>query len=263
MILSMEIIKDKLETVKKYILEGFSEPLKEDNLKNFIAGKSKMIRSSLALLWLKTNNAELSEDIYKVLAAGEIIHNASLLHDDVVDNSEKRRGDKTIAKIFTPQISILAGDYLVSLAIEKLMEINNTRILGIFKECAKNMALTEIEQYFLRNQKPDIDTYIKICKGKTANLFSAIMESSAIISGTNIAEARTLGELFGICFQIKNDSDEESACTDKKNGIFTAKDILGIEKTLTLLDNYRGKLIKIIANLPNNEYKRALEDLIR
>ena len=263
MILSMEIIKDELETVKKYILEGFSEPLKDDNLKNFIAGKSKMIRSSLALLWLKANNTDLSENIYKVLAAGEILHNASLLHDDVVDNAEKRRGDETIAKIFTPQISILAGDYLVSLAIEKLMEINDTRILDIFKECAKKMALTEIEQYFLRDKKPDIDTYIKICKGKTANLFSAIMESSAIISGTSIDEGKTLGELFGISFQIKNDLDEESAYTDNKNGTYTAKDIIGIENTLILLDNYRGQMEKIISKLPNDIYKRALEDLIR
>ena len=221
-----------------------------------------MIRSAIAILWIKANGAELSESVYKVLSAGEIIHNASLLHDDVIDDAEQRREEKTFTIKFTPKISILAGDYLVSYAIEKLNSLNNHSIVSNFKDCIKNMAQAEIRQYFLRNSEPDIDTYIEICEGKTASLFSTIMENSAVLAKLPSDEAKTIGKIFGILFQIKNDLNEESAKNDKHNGIMTAKDIIGIENTLILSDNYRGKLNKIVSDIPSNKYRKALEGLI-
>ena len=258
----MEIIQNELNTVKKYILENFKDPFPEKNLEKFMAGKSKMIRSVLAILWIKASGAELSENIYKILSAGEIIHNASLLHDDVIDDAEKRRGDDTFGIKFTPKISIIAGDYLVSFAIEKLNSVNNPNIINNFKKCIENMALAEIKQYFLKNSKPDIDTYIEICRGKTAYLFQTILENCATTVNLPDENARFFAENFGILFQIKNDLHEESAKNDKINGVMTAKDIIGIENTLILSDNYRGKLKSILATLPDNRYKRALEDLI-
>ena len=259
----MEIIREELNNVRKYIMKGFEDPFPENRLEKFINGKSKMMRSALSVLWIKANNAELSEDIYKVLSAGEIIHNASLLHDDVIDSAEKRRGDDTFAVEFNPKISILAGDFLVSFAIEKLNSLKNPEIINHFKNCIKNMAQAEIRQYFTRNTKPDIDTYIEICSGKTAALFSAIMESSSVLAKLPADEAKTVGEIFGILFQIENDLNEESAKNDKINGIMTAKDIIGIENTLTLADNYRGRLYGILSDIPENEYHRALEELIK
>ena len=258
----MEIIQSELNTVKKYILENFEDPFPENKLEKFINGKSKMIRSAIAILWIKANNAELSDNIYKILSAGEIIHNASLLHDDVVDNAETRRSEKTFALEFNPKISILAGDFLVSYAIEKLNSINNQHIINNFKNCIKDMASAEIRQYFLRNTKPDIDTYIEICRGKTANLFRTIMESCALAANIPSDMAASFGETFGILFQIKNDLNEDSAKNDKFNGIMTAKDIIGIENTLILSDNYRGELREMLAPFKDNQYKNALEDLI-
>ena len=261
--MSMEIIREELNRVTQYILENFEDPFPENKLKNFIAGKSKMIRSVITILWLKANEKELPEDIYKILAAGEIIHNASLLHDDVIDNAETRRNELTFAKTFSPKIAILAGDFLVSYSIEKLNSLNNPVIIDNFKNCIKSMAQAEIKQYFLRNTKPDIDTYIEICMGKTANLFGTILESCALIANLSKEKARTFGEAFGILFQIKNDLNENSAKNDKVNGIMTAGDIIGIENTLILSDNYKGKSEELLISVQDNKYKRALKELIK
>ena len=257
----MEIIKDELETVKKYITEDFREPLPDNVLEKFITGPSKRIRSALGILYLRANDKILTPEICKILAAGEIIHNASLLHDDVIDDAEKRRGNTTIANEFTPKISILAGDYLLLNATEKLRNLS-ADIQDKFRLCIKKMVEGEIKQYFLREQTPSIEKYIEICEDKTASLFAAVLESVAEISGLNSKTAYDFGKSFGICFQLKNDLDETSASNDTKNGIKTAKDIIGIENTLILSDNYKREMKKILDDMPVSRYKRELEDLV-
>lgn len=259
----MMIIEKELNCVKKELLNGFKEPVSIKILEPFITNGSKLIRSSLALLYLKAQNIEITNDIYKIIATGEIIHNASLLHDDVIDNAELRRGKITIAKEFSSTISILSGDYLLSYAIEKLLELKNFEILEIFKSCTQNMTKAEFKQHFLKNNLPTENEYIEICKGKTATLFSSILESTAILSKINSEKAKHFGEIFGIFFQIKNDLAKDSSIIDIKNGIKTAKDILGIEKTKSLLDNYKEEMSNLIKDFPNNDYKKDLEDLIR
>lgn len=258
----MKIIEKELFAIKRETQEGLIDPIPNNALVDFISSGSKLIRSTIAIYYLKSQNIEISENITKILAAGEIIHNASLLHDDVLDDADTRRGISTMAKNFSSKISILAGDFLLSSAIEKLLEINNSNILKIFQECTKRMSEAEIKQYFLRGKMPNTQEYLDICKGKTASLFSAIFESCAIVSNINQEQARTFANIYGICFQIKNDLNEFSAMEDKKNGILTAKDILGIEKTSILLDNYKEEMRKLIQDFPENVYKNGLEDLI-
>lgn len=259
----MEIIKNELNILKAELLSNFKDPLNNNGLRNFILSGSKYIRSTLAILYLKSQNIEIKEDTYKILCSGELIHNASLLHDDVLDNAKTRRGFPTIGEQYSAKIAILAGDYLLSYAIEKLLTIKNFCILENFQSCTKKMSKAEIKQNFLIGNLPTENKYIEICKGKTASLFASILESCAILNNLSTKEATHLGEVFGICFQIKNDLNQESAKEDKKNGIFTAKDILGIEKTSNLLDNYKEEMRKLIKNFPDNIYKKGLEDLIQ
>lgn len=258
----MNLINSELQTVKKLILENLDDPISDKSLYNFISSGSKYIRSTIAILYLKSQNINLSNDIYNILAAGEIIHNASLLHDDVIDNAKERRGTTTISNKFSDKISILAGDYLLSLAIEILLRLNNSETLNIFKDCTKFMSKAEIEQYFLRGTIPTAEKYLEICQNKTAKLFSAILESSAILTGISKQKAYEFGNIYGICFQIKNDLEDFSAQNDKQNKIYTAKDIFGIEKTKSLLDNYKKDLLILISEIPHNEYKKSLEDII-
>ena len=78
----------------------------------------------------------------------------------------------------------------------------------------------------------------------------------------DIKNAKQFALNFGIYFQLKNDLEKESSLADKKNKIYTQKDFLGIEKTLILIDNYQKKIRRDIGNLPDNSYKKGLEDLI-
>ena len=221
-----------------------------------------MIRSKIALLYFLAQEQKMNNEIYQILAAVEILHNASLLHDDVIDEALLRRGKSTIAKEYSDKVSILIGDYLILLAFEKIVNLDS-KINEIFKQCSKKMVEAELCQYFNKNKVVSKEEYLEICCGKTASLFVASLESISTYLGLNVNLARNFGRLFGIVFQIKNDLEEYSAEEDSKNKIFTAKDVLGIEKTKLLLDNYKEEMFGIINNFSDNVYKKALEDLIK
>ena len=258
----MDIINEDLNKIKNFITDYIVDPIPNNVLKNFVSSNSKFIRSKLAILYLKSQNIEITENIIRIISSGEITHNASLLHDDVIDNAEQRRGISTIAKEYSSKISILAGDYLISTEIEILLELEDFKIIKSFKNCIKKMTEAEFKQYFLRNKFPSKKEYIEICKNKTASLFSTILECCAIHSNIDTQKAKNFGELFGTCFQIRNDLDLNSAKLDQLNGIHTAYDILGIEKTTALLDNYKEKMSNMLKDLPVSIYKEGLEDLI-
>ena len=258
----MDIIKRELNKVSEYISKSVGEILPDNILTDFLIKSSKRIRSKVCLLYFLAQEKELSEDFYKIIAAGEIIHNASLLHDDVLDDAELRRGKTTIAKMFNSKISILCGDYLVSKSINLLTEIDNEKVINLFKSCIENMCTSEIEQYFLRGKIPSLEKYIDICKGKTASLFSTMLVCGADLLNVKAFDTHTFGEIFGICFQLKNDLELQSINQDKINGIITAVDIIGIEKLQSLTDNYKKDMLDIIAEFPDNSYKKQLGDLI-
>ena len=88
------------------------------------------------------------------------------------------------------------------------------------------------------------------------------IEYTGTIKDIDIKNAKQFALNFGIYFQLKNDLEKESSIADKKNKIYTPKDFLGIEKTLILIDNYQKKIRRDIGNLPDNSYKKGLEDLI-
>lgn len=251
-----------LDVINKNIRERARELLPDSELLSFLSDGSKKIRSRLALSYIKALNKEPDDIVYNILTAGELLHNASLLHDDVIDDSELRRGVTTIGKKYSPNISILCGDYVVTNAIELLLKLNNQVIFEKFNTCVKNMAVSEIRQYFMRNGSPSLEEYIEICKGKTAGLFMTILYCCALHLNIDTEQASKFGELFGIYFQIKNDLDMHSALEDKKNKIHTAADILGIENTAVLLDNYRKDLIMLLSLIPENNYKSDLEGII-
>ena len=252
----------EFDIINKNIHNTLEELLPEDEMISFLSNGSKRIRSKLAILYIKANEKDSDDFIYKILTAGELIHNASLLHDDVIDNSKTRRGITAIGNKYSPKISILCGDYIVSAAIKILLELNNNKISNLFNECVQNMTKAEIKQYFLRDKMPSLEEYINICKGKTGGLFSAILESCAEYLHLDRDSASEFGEIFGICFQMQNDITDFSAEEDKKNKIFTAKDILGIENAKILSDNYKQELREMLNNFSDSKYKLDLESLI-
>lgn len=252
----------ELQKVVQKIEEGFDEPI-SDEIKSFVLGESKRIRSKLVICWLKTLGIELTDPVYNALAIGEIIHNASLLHDDVLDEADTRRGQETLNKKFGSKISILSGDYLLSFVFNKLQKIDNSKVSSLFGKCMSEMIKGEMSQYFLRGKIPTKDEYLDICKIKTAMLFRTMMESCLLLSGVNSQEGIEFAQTFGLYFQIKNDMETTSAEADRKNGIHTALDILGIEKTSDLLDNYEEEMRETLAVLKDSVYKTKLGDFLR
>jgi len=140
----------------------------------------------------------------------ELIHGATLLHDDVIDNGDMRRGKKTINIIWGNQSSILAGDYLLSRCFEMMVEDGNLEVLKLLSSTSAKIAQGEILQL---QHKSEIDmleeTYLKIIYSKTAALFSAATKVGAILSKKNNKEKEALGfygKNLGLTFQIADDT---------------------------------------------------------
>ena len=257
------IIEEDLQKIENNIsnlIPKDNEILKD--LELFISEKSKRIRSIITLLYLKLNNVQTNDNIINLLFAGELIHNASLLHDDVIDDADFRRGTLTLSNKYNPKISILSGDYLLSFAVDYINQLNNKDILKNFIYTTRMMSEAEIFQYIHRNKDVSLDEYLNIIYGKTASLFECLLKSAAILSNINSECASEFGRIFGLLFQINNDMSSSSKENDKKNGVKTITDILGIEKTNALKDNYKEKLRAFIIECPYNKYKQGLEDLI-
>ena len=143
-------------------------------------------------------------------ACVELIHGATLLHDDVIDNGDIRRGKKTTNVIWGNQSSILAGDYLLSRCFEMMVEDGNLEILKLLSSTSAKIAQGEILQL---QHKGEIDmleeTYLNIISSKTAVLFSAATKVGAILAERNNKEKEALefyGKNLGLTFQIADDT---------------------------------------------------------
>ena len=148
-------------------------------------------------------------------ACVELIHAATLMHDDVLDASDIRRGEKTLHSIWGNQSSILVGDYLLSRCFEMMVEDGNLEILKLLSSTSAKIAQGEILQL---QHKSEVDmleeTYLKIISSKTAALFAAATKVGAIISNAENKEKDALdfyGKNLGLTFQIANDTLDYSS----------------------------------------------------
>ena len=154
-------------------------------------------------------NFPKGEDHRKLAAAVEFIHTATLLHDDVVDESKQRRGRPTANLLWDNKSSVLVGDYLFARAFQLMVEPGNLRVLDILANSAASLAEGEVLQLTTAQDiDTSEDTYIRVVRGKTAALFSAATESGAEIAkaSAEVVEAfRIYGDALGIAFQIADD----------------------------------------------------------
>ena len=142
-------------------------------------------------------------------ATVEFIHTATLLHDDVVDESQQRRGRPTANLLWDNQSSVLVGDYLFARSFQLMTETGNMRVLSILSNAAATIAEGEVLQLTAaRNLATDEDVYLKVVRGKTAALFSAATEVGGVIADADPAQVQALfdyGDALGIAFQIADD----------------------------------------------------------
>ena len=196
---------DKL--INNYITSNIT-PVISELSNHLINAGGKRLRPLLTLAASDLCNYSGASHI-KLAAAIEFIHTATLLHDDVVDESFQRRGKPTANILWDNQSSVLVGDYLFSKSFQLMVETDSLKVLSILADASSTISEGEILQLSaVRNIKTDESAYFKIIEGKTAALFAAATEVGAVISNAEDKEANALanfGKALGISFQITDD----------------------------------------------------------
>jgi octaprenyl-diphosphate synthase len=143
-------------------------------------------------------------------ACVELIHAATLMHDDVIDNGTLRRGKKTLNKVWDNQKSVLVGDYLLSRCFEMMVEDGNLEVLKLLSSTSSKIAQGEVLQLQHQGEVDMLEeTYLKIISAKTAELFAAATKVGAILSDVTSKEKEALefyGRNLGLTFQIADDT---------------------------------------------------------
>ena len=271
------LVNPELVEVQRIINTAISvkEPLNTEII-NFLNAPSKRIRIVLVLLYLRALGEKISEKHLRFLAALEMVHNASLIHDDIIDNSEIRRGRKSLYAEFGNKLGVISGDYLLSVAMNILCEVNSVDVIKIFSDTLKKMCIGEINQSYNRYKICTIEDYVEKSKNKTGYLFETALVCSLMLCNKNydIKMAGQFALNFGIAFQIRDDllnitqaDNAKPSLNDIEEGIYNAPVIYakgvdnvidGIEKTRILLNNYISSATDMLSLLPDNEYKTAL-----
>lgn len=205
-------IADQLKLVEKTIRSVFdsSVGIAQQICSYVFTAGGKRLRPSLVLLSAGASGGNVgAPEVIQMAAAAELIHTASLLHDDVVDSAAARRGVSTANTVWGNTISVLGGDFLLSKAFCLLGELAGKEIITILSRVAVSMAESELLQATCENNVELWQReYWRIIRGKTASLMSACCESGAILSGSSGMvqfALRTYGEYFGLAFQITDD----------------------------------------------------------
>lgn len=269
-----DVVKPDIERVEADSLDSISidEPLKS-KLFEVLNAPSKHIRAVLAFLFLKAQGREIDEKQIVFQSAIELVHNASLIHDDVIDESQSRRAVQTINSKFGNKLAVITGDYLLSVALKKIRTLDAPEIIDMFAQTLDDMCQGEIKQDFSRFKISSIEEYLEKTRLKTAKLFETALCGSLFLYGLDYCSSiQNFARNFGIAFQIRDDLiNAKTSQNDFKEGIYTAPVIFansveefqnGIEKTQILLNNYVDSALKCIENLEESKYKAALTNLL-
>ena len=259
------LLSDKLEKVENLIELKLKSDVKliEKMSDHHLQSGGKRLRALLTLGSSKLCSYELGERDVNLAACVELIHAATLLHDDVIDESSLRRGIKTTNSIWGNQSSILVGDYLLSRCFEIMVDDGDLEVLRLLSSTSAKIAQGEVLQLQHKGEADLLeDTYIDIINLKTAALFSAATKTGACLAGSNDKEKKALesyGKNLGLAFQIADDALDYYA-KEKLFGKEIGKDFFEGKVTLPLIivfqkgnDEERAFLSEIMKKEKRNE----------
>lgn len=211
---SISLIKTPIEAELEDFKALFDTPLSDSNalldsvITHIRKRNGKMMRPILTLLMAKL----FGEINYSALHAAlslELLHTASLVHDDVVDESDKRRGQSSVNAIYNNKVSVLVGDYMLATSLKHSAMTGSIRIVDLVARLGQNLAEGEIIQLTNINASEfSEEVYYDVIRKKTAALFTASAEAGAVAVNSSdeiVQNARLFGEMIGIAFQIKDD----------------------------------------------------------
>ncbi len=289
----MEIIEKELNELNKFLIASIPKDKNEiaQDISEYLSAKSKRLRPAFVFLFSKALGIDIDEKIYSLASAVELIHNSTLVHDDIIDNAETRRGKVSLNFKLGNSLSVLAGDILLAVSLRHLVKCGDLDVVKIFSDTLYQMCEGEINQNFAIGKLPSMDEYIKKSENKTAELFKAPLVSLSRIANLNKDdELLSFAYNFGIAFQIKDDllnilqTDEtKPIMSDIHNGIYTAPviflndDIKNVEslsedeiiqnvisdnkyinKTFDLIKEYADRAIDSISFMEDNQYKQEI-----
>jgi len=202
--------QEDLDTFRDYFTESMTSNLRivDEVAKYLVRHKGKQLRPMLVIVSARTI-AEPTRSSYLAAVVAELLHTATLVHDDVVDEAELRRGFPTINKIWKNKISILMGDYLLAKSLIIATEIGDIELMNVIANVAKSMSKGELLQ-IQKARKLNIteEDYFQLIRDKTASLISACCEIGAMTTNALDSQRqlmRDFGMNLGIAFQIKDD----------------------------------------------------------
>ena len=254
---SKNLISEELHVFEEKFAESVKShtPLLDRIMKYIIKRKGKQLRPMFVFLSAKLHG-EVNESTYRAAALVELLHTATLVHDDVVDESLERRGFLSINALWKNKIAVLVGDYLLSKGLLLSTGAGDFRHLDILSNAVKEMSegeLLQIEKARKLNLKEDI--YFEIIRSKTASLLSSACAVGAWSTSNNDTITDTMrrfGEKTGIAFQIKDDLFDygnEDIGKPTGNDLREKKLTLPLIYTLNNINNSdRRKIIYIIKN---------------
>jgi len=208
----MNSLLDKdLTACKEILLQSLQQdnnPLLGQVLDLVKTRTGKMMRPQMVLLSAKLFGS-VTPAVYAVAVAFEALHTASLIHDDVVDESDERRGQESVNYAQTNRVAILSGDYILGEALRLIASVNDPRIVLLMSKASKALADGELLQlHTIQSEDLSEATYMHVITNKTAVLFASCAASGATLVGANQADINNVyrfAEQVGLCFQIKDD----------------------------------------------------------
>ncbi|MBX2934079.1 MAG: polyprenyl synthetase family protein [Ferruginibacter sp.] len=269
----MDFINNIIGSELKLFEKKFAESVKSDTrlldaiMKYIIKRKGKQLRPMFVILSAKLHGP-INESTYRAAALVELLHTATLVHDDVVDDSYERRGFFSINALWNKKIAVLVGDYLLSKGLLLATSNNDFKHLHILSEAVKQMSEGELLQ-LQKTRKLNLDEsiYFEIIRCKTASLLAsacAIGANSTCNNDSITEKMKTFGEKVGIAFQLKDDLfDYGKADIGKPTGndIKEKKLTLPLIYTLNHVDqDTKRKLVYIIKN--ENKDKEKVKFII-
>lgn len=232
-------IAPELEQLHQVIRKQLStsNPLMDKVVDNYLKTKGKLIRPIIVMLTARMLG-QVNERVLAAAASVELLHNASLIHDDIVDNSATRRGEPTINAVWDNHIAVLVGDFFVSSSMQQAISTGDVRIIDALCHLGKLLSLGELDQiYSARYHTLTEESYYQIINYKTASLFVACAQMGCYALNVDDERMNVLSrfaELLGLCFQIRDDVFDYFD-TNEQLGKPTGNDLREGKITLPLL----------------------------
>jgi len=172
-----------------------------------LTSEGKRLRPLLLVLCARMGDPEKGH-LLRAATAIEVLHTATLIHDDIVDKAESRRGEPTTVARYGREAAITAGDYLFAEAFSELAKIGDPRLVRAFSEASEGLAAGELEQYRADGATVDVEAYLEHIRKKTAGLFKAACVAGGTLGGLSLRQIHSLatyGQALGIAFQMSDD----------------------------------------------------------